>query len=67
MNYVSKLFLSLILITGLAVAGCGDKKEEKKEEKKKDGEASVQVDNNVASATTTGEWKQVSLQLPKMT
>ncbi|MGI9516200.1 MAG: hypothetical protein ACR2NP_04075 [Pirellulaceae bacterium] len=70
MKYVSQLCLTLFLVASLAVmSGCGgdDAKKDDKKEGNNTGGATVQADNDTASTTATGEWRTVSLKLPKMT
>ena len=69
MKYVSKLFLTLFLVTGLAImSGCsGDGKKEEKKEGDAGSGAAVQADGGTAAVGAMGEWKTLSLDLPAMT
>ena len=75
MKQISKWFMAMVMITGLALAGCGDDKGGKKKEgDKKEGDkasASVSTDSDVAAKdpapTGDAELTTVKLDLPHMT
>ena len=70
MKKFAKFFMAMVMISSLAIAGCGDaKKKEEGKDAKKDAKASTPADSNVATkeAPATNAMTTVSVKLPKMT